>query len=171
MKKTNFIVGKKLFDKNFTNNVIKMSATEGARRATGVADTAAISGKKILNLPDPEVREKKRRRRFTAKYKLQILIETDNCTESCQVGKILRREGLYYSNLTLWRKQRERGILHGITPKKRGRRKKQKNPLVNEVTKLQKENSRLQTKLKRAELIIEAQKKISEIMGISLKEN
>ena len=61
-------------------------------------------------VPDPEVKATKPRRRFTAKYKLSILAEIDACTTKGQIGTILRREGLYSSNLTTWRKQRENGI-------------------------------------------------------------
>ena len=117
--------------------------------------------------PDPEVSEKKRRRKFTAKYKLSILSKADLCTEPGQVGALLRREGLYSSHLTTWRRQKEKGLLDALSPKKRGRKKKPTNPLADTVARLEKDNRRLQQKLKQAELIIEAQKKISEILGIS----
>jgi transposase-like protein len=117
--------------------------------------------------PDPEVPEKKRRRKFTAKYKLSILSEADLCTEPGQIGTLLRREGLYSSNLTTWRRQKEEGLLDALSPKKRGRKKKPANPLADRVARLEKDNRRLQQKLKQAELIIEAQKKMSEILGIS----
>lgn len=149
------------------SDISEMAVTEGTRRVTGVT---AISEKKIskFSAPDPEVFEEKPRRRFTAKYKLKILEETDNCFESGQIGSILRREGLYSSNLTLWRRQRNEGILQGINPKKRGRKKNKKNPLAEEVAKLQKEISRLRLKLKNAEIIIDAQKKISAFMEIAV---
>jgi len=117
--------------------------------------------------PDPEVPEKKPRRNFTAKYKLQILAEADACSQPGQLGVLLRREGLYSSNLTTWRRQREKGVLKAMAPKKRGRKQKEKNPLAQKVAQLEKENRRLQQKLKKAELIIEAQKKMSEILGIA----
>jgi transposase-like protein len=120
-----------------------------------------------ISLPDPEVPEKKPRRRFTAKYKLHILAEADRCTQQGQMGALLRREGLYSSNLTTWRRQREKGLLKAMAPKKRGRKRKEKNPLTRKVARLENENRRLQQKLKTAELIIEAQKKMSEILGIS----
>lgn len=144
-----------------------MGAKEGARRATGVAP---MSGdRKIMHRipPDPEVPEKKRRRKFTAKYKLRILSEADSCTEPGQIGILLRREGLYSSHLTTWRRQRDEGLLDALSPKKRGRKKKPKNPLAEKVARLEKDKRRLQQKLKQAELIIEAQKKMSEILGIS----
>ena len=116
--------------------------------------------------PDPEVAQVARRRRFSASYKLAILEEAGAC-EPGEIGALLRREGLYSSNLTTWRKQRAQGILQAMAPKKRGRKLKQKNPLVERVAQLEKENRRLQDKLKKAETIIEVQKKISEILGIN----
>ncbi|MDD9302527.1 MAG: hypothetical protein HUK40_14615 [Desulfobacter sp.] len=118
------------------------------------------------SIPDPEVPEKKPRRNFTASYKLRILQEVENCNESGGIGRILRREGLYSSNLADWRKARNKGLLNAMAPRKRGRKSKEKNPLATEVAKLQKEKSKLEHKLKQAELIIEAQKKISQILGI-----
>jgi transposase len=141
--------------------------TEGARRATGVSLLAGGSAYMVCSPPDPEVPEKKRRRKFTAKYKLSILAEADLCTASGQLGALLRREGLYSSNLTTWRRQREKGLLQAMTPKKRGRKQKKRNPLAKRVTRLENENRRLQQKLRKAELIIEAQKKMSEILGIA----
>jgi hypothetical protein len=81
------------------------------------------------------------------------------------VGALLRREGLYSSNITRWRKERDQGILTAMTRKKRGR-KKVKNPMNDEVARLQRENEKLRKKLWQAERIIEVQKKISEILGI-----
>jgi transposase-like protein len=115
--------------------------------------------------PDPEVLENKLRRKFTAKYKLAILRKTDSCTEPGQVGALLRREGLYSSNLTTWKRQREQGLLDVMSPKKRGRKKHEINPLSQELARLQKDNERLKNKLKQAETIIEVQKKISELLG------
>ena len=141
--------------------------SEGARRATGGSLSAGGRKPFIVSAPDPEVPEKKPRRKFTAKYKLRILAEADACTEQGQLGALLRGEGLYSSNLTTWRRQRQKGLLKAMAPKKRGRKKTQKNPLAARVAQLEKDNERLQRKLKQAELIIEAQKKMSEILGIS----
>jgi len=142
-------------------------ASEGALRATGGAPSAGGRKPVIVSPPDPEVPEKKPRRKFTAKYKLRILAEADACTGQGQLGALLRREGLYSSNLTNWRRQRKNGLLKAMAPKKRGRKKKQQNPLAPRVAQLEGEIGRLQKKLKQAELIIEAQKKMSEILGIS----
>jgi transposase-like protein len=96
-----------------------------------------------------------------------MLEKAEACTEPGQLGALLRQEGLYSSNLTTWRKQRDEGLLIAMSPKKRGRKAQPKNPLALEVARLQKENQRIQQKLRQAELIIEAQKKISEILGIA----
>jgi transposase-like protein len=120
-----------------------------------------------MSPPDPEVSEKKPRRKFTAKYKLQILQEAEACSKPGELGALLRKHGLYSSNLTAWRRQKEDGLLEALSPKKRGRKEKEKNPLSQKVAELQRENERLRGKLKKAETIIEVQKKISEILGIS----
>ena len=120
---------------------------------------------------DPEVLENKPRRKFTAKYKLDMLRKAASCNEPGQIGALLRREGLYSSNLNTWRRQRDQGLLDAMSPKKRGRKKQEINPLSQEVVRLQKENERLKNKLKQAETIIEVQKKISEILGTASNHN
>ncbi len=145
-----------------------VASTEGARRATGVeATNGDRSGNKNDIYPDPEVTEIKPRRKFTAKYKLHILAEADACTVSGELGHLLRREGLYSSNLTTWRRQKEQGILNAMKPKKRGRKTKKVNPLASKVARLEKEKRQLEDKLKKAGIIIEAQKKISELMELT----
>ena len=142
--------------------------TEGARRATGVAPSLDISQEPgTMPPPDPEVSEKRPRRKFTAQYKLRILAEAEACDKPGQIGALLRREGLYSSNLNSWRRQKEKGSLQALSPKKRGRKEKEKNPLAQTVAQLEKENQRLKQKLKKAEIIIDVQKKISQILGIS----
>ena len=144
-----------------------LAGTEGARRATGVpAKDGAPKKTGILSLPDPEVPEKKPRRRFTAAYKLRILQEYETCREPGEIGALLRREGLYHSNISTWRKQRDQGALQGLTPRKRGRKTKKPDPMAQKVARLERENRQLAKKLKQAETIIEVQKKISEILGI-----
>jgi transposase-like protein len=122
-----------------------------------------------VNPPDPEVPEKVARRRFTVEYKLQILRQADVCGDVGGVGALLRREGLYSSHLTTWRRQRDAGILSGLRPKPRGRKANPIHPLEVENEQLRKENNRLQKRLKQAELIIEVQKKISQMLGIPLE--
>ncbi len=119
--------------------------------------------------PSPEGLEKPVRRRFTVEYKLRILAEADACSEPGMLGELLRREGLYSSHLLTWRRQRDEGVLAGLTPKRRGRKAKPKNPLADENRRLQRENERLKEQLRQAELIIDVQKKVSEILSIPLK--
>jgi transposase-like protein len=117
---------------------------------------------------DPEVPEKATRRRFTAEYKARIVREADACTEPGQIGALLRREGLYSSHLTEWRRLRDEGGLAGLS-QKRGRKPKH-DPQAIEYAKLRRENDRLAERLRKAELIIAAQKKIAEILGETLPE-
>jgi len=119
-------------------------------------------------MPDPVVPEKPVRRRFTAEYKIRVLREVDRCTEPGQLGALLRREGLYSSHLTSWRQQREAGTLAGLTPKRRGPKPDPNAPLIAENQRLKRENQRLAVKLRQAEVIIEVQKKLSEVLGIPL---
>lgn len=116
-------------------------------------------------LPDPEVRPKAKHRQFTADYKKRILDEADACTTPSQRGALVRREGLYSSHLTAWRRQRTQGVLDGLAPKKRGVKS---DPLVAENVRLQRELERVQAQLQRAETIIEVQKKVSQLLGLSV---
>lgn len=118
----------------------------------------------VVVVADPEVPEKARRRRFSAEYKLRILQEVDACGGSGEIGAMLRREGLYSSNLASWRRQREEGTLQALKPRKRGRKAEPKNPLAKTVAQLERENRRLQKRLKQAEIIIDVQKKVSQIL-------
>jgi transposase-like protein len=120
-------------------------------------------------VPDVEVPEKPTRRKFTAEYKLKILAEAETCSEPGMLGELLRREGLYSSHLTTWRRQRDQGALAGLTPRRRGRKAKRKNPLTDENERLRRENERLKEQLRQAELIIDVQKKVSDMLSIPLK--
>ena len=111
------------------------------------------------------------RRRFTAEYKLGILRQADACSRPGEIGALLRREGLYSSILTAWRKQRDMGELEGLTQKRRGPLPKGHNPLADKVKELEKVNARLRARAERAEGLVELQKKVSEILGIELKHN
>ena len=116
---------------------------------------------------NPEVNEKPVRRQFDAAYKLRILEEADRCTEPGQLGELLRREGLYSSHLTNWRRLREEGTLQSLGSKKRGRKVKRNDATTQELERLRRENQRLAERLRQAETIIEVQKKISEIVGLT----
>jgi len=126
-------------------------------------DKSRVSEGKPMS-PDPEVPEQAKRRRFSAKYKLRILREADACTEKGQLGRLLRREGLYSSHLTTWRRQQEEGSLKGLAPKKRGR-KPNKNRKSKREAQLEGEVRRLRKKLEQAEAIIDIQKKLPRSWG------
>jgi len=119
--------------------------------------------------PDPEVSDKPRRRRFGASYKLEILREADACSKRGELGALLRREGLFSSHLTDWRRQRESGELAALKPKKRGRKPRRRDARDKQIAELDKENRKLQRKLLQAETVIEIQKKASTLLGIPLK--
>ena len=112
---------------------------------------------------------KPKRRRFTSAYKLHILQETDSCTEPGQIGQILRREGLYASQLTKWRQQRQEGVLKSLSNNTKGRKPKTEPLMANRLDELEKENEELRKKLKQAEAVIGVQKKISELFGITVE--
>ena len=118
-------------------------------------------------IPDPQVPEKARRRSFSAQYKLNILEQAEHCAPG-ELGSLLRREGLYSSQLSQWRKQREQGSLKELS-KKRGR-KPGRDPNARRLAELERENKRLRHKLKQAETIIDVQKKLSQALGIAATE-
>ena len=115
-------------------------------------------------LPDPEVSAKSQRRRFTPAYKARIVEEAMACTEQGQVGALLRREGLYSSSLTQWRRQYQSGALQGLKDDKRGR-KRTSDAREQELDRLRREIERLNKKLNQAELIIDIQKKVAAMLG------
>jgi transposase-like protein len=135
-------------------------------RSGGTADSGGAAPAPI---PDPEVPAKAKRRQFTADYKRSILDEVEACRDEGAIGAVLRREGLYSSHLTTWRRHREQGEREALTPKKRGR-KPTAHPLAEENQRLRAENTRLSRRLEQAELIIDVQKKVSALLGISLPE-
>jgi len=128
------------------------------------AKTAEIklNGQPERDVRDTEVVPKAKRRQFSVAYKKRILTEVDGCTEAGQIGAILRREGLYSSHLTTWRRQRDRGELAG----------RQGRPAIpepeQELARLRQENERLQQRLAQAEAIIDVQKKVSQLIGLTL---
>ena len=156
-----------------SNKMQRNLGLEGAQRATEIPREEIQSKANSMQplsvvSPNPEVPEKAERRRFDAKYKLKILCQTDECRDSGSLGALLRREGLYSSNLTTWRRQREEGTLLALKPKQRGRKASPQNPLQAEVEQLRQENDRLKKRLQQTELIIEVQKKVSQILGVPL---
>lgn len=124
---------------------------------------------KVLKLGNGEVElSQPKRRQFSAGYKLRILEEADACSLPGQIAALLRREGLYSSHLTVWRQLRESGALSALNPVKRGPKPKPRDPNEGRNKELERENRILKRKLKRAELLLEIQKKASELMGMTL---
>jgi transposase len=144
-------------------DVTAEAAAEGARRATGDAVSAVEPASRV---PDPEVPAKVQRRRFSVEYRLRIVKQADACKKPGELGALLRREGLYSSLLTNWRRQREQGALVSLRARKRGPTPRRIDPRVKQ---LEAENARLQRKLQRADTIITLQKKVAEILGIPLR--
>jgi transposase len=115
--------------------------------------------------PDPEVVIDAKRRTFTAEYKLRILAEADAAAaQPGAIGALQRREGLYSSHLVTWRRERQAGILKGLTPHKRGPKSK-RNPQEEEMQKLRRENQRLTEELRKAAIVIDVQKKVGALLG------
>ena len=141
-----------------TDNAAGVGA-EGGRRPTVVPTPAAAAS---------EMSDRARRRSFTAQTKLRVLAETDGAADVGGIGAILRREGLYSSSLTDWRRQRDSGALGALTPAKRGPKPMARNPLALELAQAKRENARLGRRLAHAEAIIEIQKKVAALLGIPL---
>lgn len=119
-------------------------------------------------LPKTEVVSKRRRKRFSTAEKLRILREVDACQGSGEIGALLRREGIYSSYLATWRRQKDRGESDGLSPQKRGPKV---DPQAIENAKLRREMEKLKEQLRKAELIIDIQKKVSQILGVKLPDN
>jgi transposase len=118
--------------------------------------------------PDPEVLETPKRRRFTGEYKERIVREAESCLGHGQIGALLRREGLYSSQLASWRRRYSAGGRKALRDDKRGR-KRNRTPEQEEIERLRKENEKLKHRLFQAETIIDCQKKLSRMLGIDLK--
>jgi len=147
----------------FSQTAPNAEDTQGARRATEVSSAGGAESERVTS----EVLEKAARRTFTAEYKQRILAQADACSEPGCIGKLLRSEGLYSSHLSKWRAEREQAIRDGLS-KQRGRKPLDKNPLADENARLQNEVQRLQARLTQAETIIDVQKKLSQLLGLSV---
>jgi transposase-like protein len=108
--------------------------------------------------------EKAERRRFSAEYKLRIVEDADKCRNPGDVGALLRREGLYSSLLSTWREQRRQGALGELRSRKRGP-KPRRSPESRQIEQLERENVRLREELRKAQVIIEVQKKVSRLLS------
>jgi len=146
-----------------------ISSSAGGASGLGSGDRKAKEPKPEVNTepsshPNPEVQSNSpKRRNYTASYKLKILTEAEQCSKDGELGALLRREGLYSSHLNTWKQQRERGILSGLA-QKRGKKKQEITSLLKEKQKLERENKRLKAQLDKASLIIDFQKKTSQML-------
>ena len=119
----------------------------------------------VRSRPNPEVVADAKRRTFTAAYKLQVLKEAEDAKGSGGgVGALLRRERLFSSHLSTWRKEREANLLQALAPKTRGPKSK-RDPQAEELQSLRRENQRLTEELRKAEIVIDVQKKVGALLG------
>jgi transposase-like protein len=145
-------------------NMSKKNGASSPREGTASAVREAVRSGDPERATSPE---RPKRRTFTAEYKLRIVQEADEALASggeSLVGALLRREGLYSSYLTAWRRERDQGQLAGLTPKIRGR-KSQRSPEADELARLQRENARLQQELTKANTVIEVQRQVAALLG------
>jgi transposase-like protein len=126
-------------------------------------DWSATSGNTAAR-PDPEVVAQAKRRRFTAEYKQRILAAADQAKDTGGIGALLRREGLYSSLLATWRRERDAGVLQALAPQKRGPKSK-RDPVAEENQQLRRETQRLTEELRKAEIVIDIQKKVATLLG------
>jgi len=136
----------------------------------GAGGSTGAGGRGTGGVPDPEVVPRARRRRFGAAYKLRIVEEADGCTKPGEVGALLRREGLYTSHLSTWRRARDQGQLEALAPQRRGPKPDPDRALKKRNAQLERENARLRGRLETAETIIDVQKKVSRLLGIEMPE-
>src|SRR5450756_527199 len=153
--------------------VVPSGALAGAERSGGersepqrsAAAAKAGADQAAASRPNPEVVAKPKRRTYTAEYKQRILQEAEAAAATPGgVGALLRREGLYSSLLAYWRRDRAHGIREALTPQKRGPKSK-RNPMAEEMQKLQRQNARLSEDLRKAHIIIDVQKKVAALLG------
>ena len=148
-----------------------LPAAERREAERSEADRSVAAGRTVpaqppaLPRPDPEVVVGAKRRTFPATYKQRVLAEADAAAaQPGAIGALLRREGLYSSHLVTWRRERQAGILQGLTPQRRGPKVK-RSPVEEENQKLRRENQRLSEQLRKAEIVIEVQKKVGALLG------
>jgi transposase len=140
-----------------------------AADVAGVFDSGSDEGGRAAPRPNPEVLARAKRRTYTGEYKQKVLAEADAARGSGEIGAVLRRHGLYSSHLAKWRQERKSGILEGLAPQKRGPKSKA-NPLTAENQKLRRDNERLTDRLRKAEIVIDVQKKVAMLLGIPIAE-
>src|ERR1019366_6661461 len=154
---------------------IDMATVNGSARpaadVTGAFDCGLgdVEGGRAAPRPNPEVLARAKRRTYTGESKQKILAEADAARGSGEIGAVLRRHGLYSSHLTKWGQERKSGLLEGLAPAKRGPKSKA-NPLTAENQKLRRDNERLTDRLRKAEIVIDVQKKVAILLGFPIPE-
>jgi transposase len=144
--------------------LLPVARREPERSESDWSATGSKAGPDPSTHPDPEVMAQAKRRRFTAEYKHRIVSEAEQARGSGSIGALLRREGLYSSTLTAWRRERASVVRQALTLQKRGPKSK-RDPVQEEVQKLQKENARLTEELRKAAIVIDVQKKLGTLLG------
>lgn len=144
-------------------------ATDDVSRGTRSATAEGSADSRLP--PDPEVAATAKRRQFSSKEKHRILAAADRCTEAGAIGALLRREGIYSSQLATWRKQRETSQRVALEPRKRGRKADPEIAEGRRVAELTKDNERLRRKLAQAHTIIDVQKKLCTLLGLPTAED
>ena len=142
----------------------KMISIGKAGEVAPAGGAGAASPAAAIAIPDPEVRAMAKRRSFTAAYKLSVLAEADRASGAGEIGALLRRESLYSSHLTTWRRERDAGALQALG-RRRGRKAKM-TPEARRAAVLEAKNTRLERELAQARLIVEVQKKLCTLLGI-----
>ena len=152
------------------DSAVEDERSEGDRREPERSSSSTAAAPASAPLPpDPEVpSDRPKRRRFTAEYKKRILAEHDACSLPGEIGALLRREGLYSSLISEWKRQRDEGADAALAPRQRGRKAKVVDALAVKVAELERDKRKLEERLRRAELIIDVQKKVSQLLGIPL---
>ena len=142
---------------------VRFCERRGGVTCRAYSTRSATSGNTAAR-PDPEVVAQAKRRRFTAEYKQRILAAADQAKGTGGIGALLRREGLYSSLLATWRRERDAGILQALAPQKRGPKSK-RDPVAEENQQLRRETQRLTEELRKAEIVIDIQKKVATLLG------
>jgi len=140
----------------------KLKVISSDEATVGVAEI--VQSGSVERRPDPELRAVARRRQFSAAYKLSVLAEADQASEPGAIGALLRREGLYSSQLTQWRREREAGALEALS-RRRGRKAKM-SAEQKRIAALEARNARLEHELSQAHTIIDVQKKLCTLLGL-----
>ena len=149
-----------------------MDTTKNGENDTGAGGPETTGGRRTTRVSGPpadaEVSDRPKRRRFTARDKVRILALLDDCSQPGEIGAVLRREGVYSSTITRWRRQRDAGAFQGLSAAKRGPKMTPPNPLAKDVARLEREKANLERRLLQAETIIDVQKKVSQLLEIPL---